>query len=66
MNHKKALKKLMGIGIDRNTANKRLLDGVKHGHTNAWVVVWQTTVYAIIQFAIKDPMKSCCLKDTEM
>lgn len=66
MTHKKAIKKLMGIGIDRNTANKRLRDGVEHGHTNAWVVIWQTNVYAIIQFAIKDPMKSCYLQDTEM
>ena len=63
MNHKKALKKLMGIGIDRNTANKRLRDGVEHGHTNAWVVGWQTNVYAIIQFATENPRNWCYMKE---
>lgn len=59
MNHKKALKKLMGIGMDRNTAKKRLREGIEYGHTNAWVVVWQTNVYAIIQFATKNPCNWC-------
>lgn len=59
MNHKKALKKLMGIDFDRNTANKLLRQGVACGHTNAWVVTWQTTVNAIIQFASRNPINWC-------
>lgn len=59
MTHKKALKKLMGIDFDRNTANKLLRQGVACGHTNAWVVTWQTTVNAIIQFASRNPINRC-------
>lgn len=59
MTHKKALKKLMGIGFDRNTANKLLRQGTACCHTNAWVVTWQTTVNAIIQFASRNPINWC-------
>lgn len=59
MTHKKALKKLMGIDFDRNTANKLLRNGTACGHTNAWVVDWQMNVNAIIQRGVITYKAAC-------
>lgn len=59
MTHKKALKKLMGIAFDRNTANKLLRKGTACGLTNAWVVDWQMNVNAIIQRGVINTRNWC-------
>lgn len=59
MTHKKALKKLMGIDFDRNTANKLLRNGTACGHTNAGVVNWQMNVNTIIQHVAQNTRNWC-------
>lgn len=51
MTHKKALKKLMSIGMDRNTANRRLRMAYYSSLTNAQIVAWQVSVDAVCRFA---------------
>lgn len=51
MTHKKALKKLMSIGMDRNTANRRLRMAYYSSLTNAQIVAWQMTADSVYLFA---------------
>ncbi len=51
MTHKKALKKLMSIGMDRNTANRRLRMAYYSSLTNAQIVAWQMTADSVYRFA---------------
>lgn len=59
MTHKKALKKLMGIDFDRNTANKLLRNGTACGYTNAGVVNRQMNVNTIIQHVAQNTRNWC-------
>lgn len=51
MTHKKALKKLMSIGMDRNTANRRLRMAYYSSLTNAQIVAWQMTAASVYRLA---------------
>ena len=51
MTHKKALKKLMSIGMDRNTANQKLRMAYYSSLSNAQIVAWQMTADPVCRFA---------------
>lgn len=51
MTHKKALKKLMSIGMDRNTANRRLRMAYYSSLTNAKIVAWHMTADHVYRIA---------------
>ena len=52
MTHKKALKKLMSIGMDRNTANRRLRMACYSSLTNARIVAWHMTAYSVYRLPL--------------
>lgn len=63
MTHKKALKKLMSIGMDRNTANRRLRMAYYSSLTNAQIVAWQMTADPVYRFAVDFKRNWCELFD---
>ena len=63
MTHKKALKKLMSIGMDRNTANRRLRMAYYSSLTNAQIVAWQMAAYSVCRFAVDFKRNWCELFD---
>lgn len=52
MTHKKALKKLMSIGMDRNTANRRLRMAYYSSLTNARIVAWQMAADSVYRLPL--------------
>lgn len=62
MTHKRAVKKLMGFGVERNEADKLLRECAAHGYSNKWVIAWQTAVEALIRYATKDKGNWCYLR----
>lgn len=59
MTHKRALKKLMGLGVGRNAANKLLRKCTECGYSNAWVNLWQTNVQTLIRYAAENTENWC-------
>lgn len=64
MTHKKAIKKLMSIGITRNNANEKLRRNTDY-YTNAEIVNIYMSINNLIRQANENPRNWCYLRDAK-
>nr|DAH71793.1 MAG TPA: hypothetical protein [Caudoviricetes sp.] len=64
MTHKKAIKKLMSIGITRNNANEKLRRNTDY-YTNAEIVNIHMSINNLIRQTIENPRNWCYLRNAK-